>query len=148
MLDSIINLVQGEALSVITNNDNIPADKKEAAVEATTSGIIDGLQSQLSSSNISNMLDIFGGGGGGGGSSSSLTSSIQSSVVSALTQKVGLSPSVANSIASVVIPAVVGLISNKHNDSNDSFNLESLVESFTKNEGGGILGAIKGLFGK
>ncbi|MFV0418416.1 MAG: DUF937 domain-containing protein [Dysgonomonas sp.] len=145
MLDSIIDLVKGEALSAITNNDNVPADKRDAAVEATTSGIVDGLKSQFSSGNLSNILDIFGG---SGGNTASLTSSIENSVVSALSQKVGLSPSVASSIASVVIPAVVGLISKKHNDSNDSFSLDSVVESFTKNQGGGILGAIKGLFGK
>lgn len=144
MLESIIDLVKGEALNAITNNNDVPADKKDAAVEATTSGIVDGLKSQLSSGNLSNILDIFSG----GGNSSSLTSSVENSVVSALSQKVGLSPSVASSIASVVIPAVVGLISKKHNDTNDSFNLESLAESLTKNQGGGILGTLKGLFGK
>lgn len=144
MLDSIINLVKDEALKAITNNSNVPADKKEAAVEATASSILDGLKDQFTPDNLSGILNLADG---GAGDSSSLTSSLEKFVTSSLTEKVGLSPSIAGSIASTVIPAVVGLISKKHNDSNDSFDIESLVKSFTGNKGG-ILGAISSFFGK
>ncbi|SBW05713.1 DUF937 domain-containing protein [uncultured Dysgonomonas sp.] len=145
MLDGIIDLVKDQALGAITNNAGVPADKKEAAVETTTSAVVNGLKDQLTPDNLSNILGMFSG---GSTSSSNLTSGLQSSVVSALSDKVGLSPAVANSIASTVIPAIMGLISKKHNDSNDSFSLESLVESVTGKQGGGILGALGGLFGK
>ena len=145
MLDGIIDLVKDQALAAITNNAGVPADKKEAAVETTTSAVVNGLKDQLTPDNLSNILGIFSG---GSASNSNLTSGLQSSVVSALSEKVGLSPAVANSIASTVIPAIMGLISKKHNDSNDSFSLESLVESVTGKQGGGILGTLGGLFGK
>ncbi|EGK02023.1 DUF937 domain-containing protein [Dysgonomonas gadei] len=145
MLDGIIDLVKDQALGAITNNAGVPADKKEAAVETTTSAVVNGLKDQLTPDNLSNILGIFSG---GSASNSNLTSGLQSSVVSALSEKVGLSPAVANSIASTVIPAIMGLISKKHNDSNDSFSLESLVESVTGKQGGGILGTLGGLFGK
>lgn len=144
MLDSIINLVKNQALGAITNNAAVPADKKDAAVETTTSTIVDGLKSQLTPSNLSNLTGLFGGNSG----SSAITDSIQGSVVSALSEKVGLNKDIANSIASTVIPAVIGLISKKNNDANDSFSLESLVESVTGKKEGGILGALGGLFGK
>ena len=145
MLDGIIDLVKDQALGAITNNAGVPADKKEAAVETTTSAVVNGLKDQLTPDNLSNILGIFSG---GSASNSNLTSGLQSSVVSALSEKVGLSPAVANSIASTVIPAIMGLIAKKHNDSNDSFSLESLVESVTGKQGGGILGTLGGLFGK
>lgn len=144
MLDSIINLVKNEAFKAVTNNNSVPEEKKDAAVEATTSGIVDGLKDQLTPNNLSNLMNIFGG---GSTSSNSLASSVESSVVSSLIQKVGLSPGVANTIASTVIPAVMGMISKKHNDPNDSFSIESLAKSLTNNKGG-VLGAIGGLFGK
>lgn len=146
MLDSIINLVKKEALGAITNNADVPADKKDAAVETTTSTIVDSLKDQLSSGNISNIVELFSG---DSGSSSSFTNSIQSSVISALTEKVGLNKGIANTIASTVIPAVMGMISKKNNDSNDSFSIESLVKSVSGgNNGGGILGSLGKLFGK
>lgn len=144
MLDGIINLVKEQALGAITNNAAVPADKKDAAVEATTSSIVEGLKSQLTTDNISNLLGIFGGDSG----SSEITGAIQKSVVSALSEKVGLNKDVAANIASAVIPAIMGLISKKNNDPNDSFHLESLVETVTGKKSGGILGALSGLFGK
>lgn len=146
MLDSIINLVKKEALGAITNNADIPADKKDAAVETTTSTIVDSFKDQLGSGNISNIMGLFSG---DSGSSSSFSNSIQSSVISALTEKVGLNKGIANTIASTVIPAVMAMISKKNNDSNDSFSIESLVKSVSGGDnGGGILGTLGKLFGK
>lgn len=144
MLDNIIDLVKNQVLGTIENDPEVPADKKGAAIEATTSSIVDGLKSQLTTDNLSNLMGLFGG----DSNSDTITNSIQESVVSALSEKVGLSKETARSIASAVIPAIIGLISKKNNDPNDSFNLESLVESVTGKKGGGLLGALGSLFGK
>ncbi|MBD8388768.1 DUF937 domain-containing protein [Dysgonomonas sp. BGC7] len=150
MLDGILDLVKDQAMQAITNNTDVPAEKKDAAIETTTSTIVDSLKGQLSSNNLGSIVSLFGGNDNSDIANSPLVSSIQSSVVSALSQKVGLSSSVANSIASAVIPALIGLISKKSNDPNDSFSIESLVESFSGqgNKKGGILGALTSLFGK
>lgn len=145
MLDSIINLVKDQAFGAITNNTQIPADKKDAAVETTTSAIIDGLKSHLNSNSLSTVMELFND--GPSSTNNSMVDSLQHSVSSALTQKVGLSSGVSSAIASAVIPAIVALISRKSNDPNDSFNIESLVKSVAGGKGG-ILGAIGSLFGK
>ncbi len=145
MLNKIIDLVKDQALSAITNNADVPADKKKAAVEATTSSIVDGLKSQLSVGNISNLASLFKG---SSSASNDLSGSLQTLVVSQLAEKVGLSKSVATSIASVVIPAVMNMVLKKNNDPNDSFNIESLVQSIGGGgKGSGILGSIGKLFG-
>ncbi|MBK5720682.1 DUF937 domain-containing protein [Dysgonomonas sp. Marseille-P4677] len=144
MLDGIIDIVKNQALEAISQNSDVPTNKKEAAIETTTSSIVDGIKSQLTTSNLPNLMNLFGG----GSDSKAITDSIQGSVVSALSEKVGLNKDTANSIASVVIPAVISLISKKNNDSNDSFNLESLVESVAGKKGGGLLGALSSLFKK
>ncbi|MBB4036914.1 hypothetical protein GGR21_002828 [Dysgonomonas hofstadii] len=149
MLDQILNLVKDQAANVITNNSQVPEDKKDAAVETTTHAIADGLKSQLTSGNISNVMALFGGESGG---SNALSGSLQNSVVSALAEKVGLSQGVATTIASTVVPALISLVSKKHNDSNDSFDLGSILSSFTGGgddgkKSGGLMDMIGGLFG-
>lgn len=146
MLEGIINLVKDQVLPAITNNADIPSDKKEAAVETTTSTIIDGLKEHFTPDNLSAITSLFSEGGSSGGSN--IVSGLQSSVVNALSEKVGLSKDVANSIASAVIPAIMGLFSKKANDPNDEgFSIESLIGAFEGKNGGGILGMLGGLFG-
>lgn len=145
MLEGIIDLVKDQVLPAITNNAEIPAEKKEAVVETTTSTIIDGLKEHFTPDNLSAITNLFAGGGSTGGSD--IVSGLQSSVVNALSEKVGLNKDTANSIASAVIPAITSLFSKKVNDPNDKeFSIESLMKAFS-GKGGGILGALGGLFG-
>ncbi len=145
MLDNIINLVKEQALGAIGGNAGVPADKKDAAVNATTSSIVDGLKEHFTPDNLSAITNLFSG---GVSDTQGISSSLQTSVVSALSEKVGLSKDVANSIASAVIPAVIGLFSKKTNDPNDSgFSIESLVQAFNGGKGGGIFDALGSLFG-
>lgn len=144
MLDTIISLVKDQSFEAIKNNADIPANKKSEVAEATASSIVDSLQNQISSGDISSITNLFGG----GSKENSLTDTLQSTVVSTLGQKLGLSPTVASSIASAVIPAIMNAINNKSKDPNDSFNLESMAKSVLGDQGGSILGSLKGLFGK
>lgn len=153
MLEGILDLVKNEALSAITGNADVPADKQDAAVETTTSTIVDGLKNQLSFDNIGAITSLLGG--NGATTSNPIVTGIQNSVASALTSKVGLNQGVSTMIASTVVPAIFNLFMKKNNDPNDSgFNVESLIKSFTGgndssggNIAGGILGALGNLFG-
>ncbi|GHV17683.1 hypothetical protein FACS1894169_13280 [Bacteroidia bacterium] len=149
MLDGILDLIKDQALGAITNNANVPDDKKEAAIETTTNAIADGLKNNLSLDNVSSLLGLFSS-GDSATTNNQTVNSIQTSVVSSLSEKVGLSKEVAGSIASAVVPALLQLLSKKSGDTNDSFNFESLLESFTggSGKGGGILGILGKLFGK
>lgn len=147
MLEGIIDLVKDQVLPAITNNSAIPADKKEAAVETTTSTIVDGLKEHFTPDNLALITSLFSGGGSAGGGD--IVSGLQSSVVNALSEKVGLNKDIANSIASAVVPAIMGLFSQKVNDPNDKgFSIESIMGAFGGKGGGGILGALGCLFGK
>lgn len=150
MLDGILDLVKDQAMKAITNNADVPEEKKEDAINTTTSTIVDSLKGQMSSGDLGGIMSLFGG-GSSDIASNPIVSSLQSSLVSALGKKVGLSSSICNTIASAVIPALIGMISNKEKDPNDSFNLASLVESFAGQQGGkkgGLLDGLGGLFGK
>lgn len=146
MLDGIIDLIKDHALGAI-NSAGVPEDKKDAALETTTSTIVDGLKDNLSLDNLSSITGLLGG-NSASLASNPMVSSIQNSVVSALSTKVGLSQSVANTIATAIVPALLGLLSKKSADSKDSFSFESLIESFSGRKGGGLLGTLGKLFGK
>lgn len=147
MLENIINLVKDQTLEVISNNNvQIPADKHGEVIDTTASAIMDGFMNNINAGDLSSLLGLFGGGSSSGGSNP-LMNGIQSTVVSALSEKVGLDRNVANSIATLVIPTVMGLLSQKNDDPNDSFNLESMVGALTGGKGaGGLLGTLGKLF--
>jgi len=148
MLDGILDLVKDQALGAITNNAGVPDNKKDAAVETTTNALVEGLKDQLSLDNISSIVGLFTENSSDAANNPMVTS-LQSSVVSSLGEKVGLSKEVAGSIAATVVPALLKLLSKKSGDSNDSFSLESLLESFTGGDNkGGLLGTLGKLFGK
>ncbi|WP_163319275.1 DUF937 domain-containing protein [Dysgonomonas sp. 520] len=149
MLDGIIDLVKKEALGVITNNADVPAEKQNEAVDTTASAILSSLKDHISFENIGAITSLLSNGANSEGANN-IVSGVQSSVVSALTSKVGLNQGVANTIATAVVPAIIGIFTKKNNDPNDTgFNVESLIKTFTGGGGmGGILGAIGSLFGR
>jgi hypothetical protein len=147
MLDGILDLIKDQVIGAV-KKAGVPANKQQAAVETTTSTIMDGLKDHLSPDNISSIVSLFGGGSSAKAASNPMVASIQSSVVSALSEKVGLKPAIANTIASTVVPALMGLLSKKSNDPNDSFDLGSLLKSFTGNSGGGVSGVLGDILGK
>ena len=144
MLEGILDLVKEQVVPAIANNENIPADKRSAVVETTTTTVVEGLKEYFTPDNISSITSLFSGESGG----SNIVSGLQSSVVNALSEKLGLNKDVANSIASAVIPAIMSLFSQKANDPNDeAFTIESLIGALGGKSGGGLLGMLGGLFG-
>nr|WP_297166261.1 DUF937 domain-containing protein [uncultured Dysgonomonas sp.] len=144
MLEGILDLVKEQVVPAIANNENIPADKRSAVVETTTTTVVEGLKEYFTPDNISSITSLFSGEAGG----SNIVSGLQNSVVNALSEKLGLNKDIANSIASAVIPAIMSLFSQKANDPNDeSFTIESLIGALGGKSGGGLLGMLGGLFG-
>ncbi len=144
MLDKMLDLVKGEVAKKVGGIDGVPAGKKSAVVETTASSLMDGLKKFATPDKLASLI-----GGGGGGSA---TSGLTKGVVSALTSKLGLSPAVAKTIATKVVPAVMSLLKKNVDDpSNPGFDLSSMLGALgggSKGSGGGIMGALGGLFGK
>lgn len=152
MFEQIMSLVKGQVMDKVDGISGIPEDKKDATVETTTHSLLDGLKKYATAGNISQLVSMFGG-GSSSAETNSLTSSLESNVVTALAQKVGLSPVVAQTIASKVIPAVMSLLKKKVGDDNEpGFNLETLVGSLAGKDkgssGGGVMDMLGGFLGK
>jgi hypothetical protein len=145
MLDQLVKLVQQHGGDAIMNNPAIPADKKTAVVNEVAQQISGGLQNQLKSGNIQDVLSMFKTGG------SSLTnnpivSNIIASVVSSLSSKFGISPQISQQIANSILPKVMGQFVNKTNDPNDNdFDLQDMVKNFTgKSDVADLIGSVTG----
>lgn len=150
MIENILKLVKSTVTSGMANNADIPQAKQKKAVETTTEALTDGLKQNFTLDNMGNLMSLFGG--KSVSKSNPITKSLQGTVSSALVSKVGLSKSIADTVAATVVPMVVNAISGKVNDSKDeSFSLESLIGAFTKSDKGGgndTMGNILGGLGK
>lgn len=168
MFDQILSLVKEHAGSAIINNNDIPNDKNDAAVETATHSIMDTLKDAVQSGNMSDVMSLFNN-GGSNVSSNPLTQNMQGNLIEKLMQKFGLNNSQAGGIASSLIPSVLGKLVHKTNDPNDSsFDLSSILSHFggsnfdvgsvlskfglgggsNNGQGGGIMDSLKNILGK
>ena len=155
MLEKIMDLVKGQVMNTVNGIPEIPEDKKTETVETTAHSLVDGLKKYATPENISSLTSMLGIGKSNTGTAASgnMAGGLESSVVSALTSKVGLNPSIAQKIATTVIPAVMSLFKKKVDDDNEpGFNLQSLVGSLagkgSGNSSGGVMDMLGGIFGK
>ncbi len=152
-LDKIIELVKGQVSDTVTRDSDIPADKKEQAVDATTSSLIDGFKQYLTPDHLSSLASLLGTGGASadGEKAAQVSDGLQSNVISNLISKVGLSRGTSQKIASSVVPAVMALFTRKLKDGDDpDFNIGSLLGGMGKNskDDSGILDKIGSFFNR
>ena len=164
MFDHLLSLVKENSGSAIINNDAIPNERNDEAVETTTHSIMDTLKSAVQKGNVSDVMQLFHH--GSNVSSSPLTQNMQGNLIENLMQKFGLNNAQAGGIASSVIPGVLQKLVHKTNDPNDksfdlssmlghlggsNFDVGSVLNKFGlggNNEGGGITDSLKNIFGK
>lgn len=166
MLDQLIKLVEQNAGNAIVNNNAIPNQHNSAAIKEVASQIFSGLQTQAKQGNLQQLAGMFQGGG------SSLTNnpivtSLISSVATNVATKFGVSPQVAQSMATSLLPTVMSQLVKKTNDPKDSsFDLTNIMKTVSGNNSldvasiigqvagggksplGGLGGMLGGLFGK
>ncbi len=146
MLENLLELVKQNAGDAIINNNNIPNQHNDEAISMAGSSIFDALKGQASGGGIGNLISMFQGGGQASSGSNPLVNGIVSNLAGQYAQKFGISPAIANGIASSLIPMVMDKFVNKTNDPNDnSFDLNGIVGSLT-GKGGGDIASLIGQF--
>ncbi|TAF76112.1 MAG: DUF937 domain-containing protein [Bacteroidetes bacterium] len=145
MLDQLLNLVKEHAGDAIVNNPAIPNQHNDEAINMASSSIFDALKGQASGGGIGNLISMFSG-GGASASSNPLVSGVVSNLASQYAQKFGISPAIANTVASSLIPMVMEKFVNKTNDPKDSsFDLNGIVGTLT-GKGGSDIASLIGQF--
>lgn len=148
-MSEIMDLIKQNVLGFISNNDEVPADKKDDVVNETTNSILDGFKSNFNLNNISEIKNLFSG-NNGAVEDNTITNNVQGNVISSLIQKVGLTKGTSETIASTVVPMVIKAISGKM--TGGKFDVSSLLSLISGSKSGsegdsGILGKLGKLFG-
>jgi hypothetical protein len=137
MLDKLFDLVKGLAGNAVINNPEIPNEQNNAIVAEATHSVASGLQNELASGGLQNILSLFGSGDQqpvnvGSLMNNPIVSSMTGNFASNLMSKFGIGGTQASSVANSLIPNVLSGLINKTNDPyNSSFTLDKLLHSLT-----------------
>lgn len=146
MLQQITQLIQ-EVTSKDLKSSQIAPELQGKVGELTATSVVDGLKDSLSSgSGLGALTSLFQTQGQSNIASNPIVGSIVKQLVSSLSGKLGLSETVANGFASLVVPNIVGAISSKVSSGAEGFQISDILSSLGGNSDGksGILGALQG----
>ncbi len=144
MLDQIINSLKSEVGGEILSKTNLPSDKLDDVFSIVGKVAGEKVMGEMSGGGLSTVLNLFSN-QANSGAANQLQSSITNSVVSGIVSKLGLSQGVANTIAGIVIPALMNLITKKNSQTPDN-DPSPLNEIF--GGGGGLGGKVGKILGK
>jgi len=169
MLENLNELVRENVQESVVNNSEIPNEQNEAVIQAASGSIFDTLKDQLSSGNVGNLAEIFNT---GNAENSAVTQQAAGNFSDKLAG-LGINADTAKSLAAKVIPVILGKLTQKTADPNDSaFNIKDILgklgggadgkfdvsdvigmfngggqtQAGATQESGGIMDKLKGLF--
>ncbi len=141
MLEQLFSLIKNESQNEIINNPVIPNEQNNHAVGLATDSIFSGLQGALANGGLKDVLGMFTG-GGNTSSNNPIVGGIINNFVGSLMQKFGIDSPMATSIASSLIPSIIGKMVSKTNDPSDNgFDINGIIGALTgsnASQGGGV----------
>ncbi|MFB5945582.1 hypothetical protein [Albibacterium profundi] len=142
MLKNLENLVRENAQAAIVDNNEIPNEKNEAAIEAASTSIIDVLRQKVSSGDINGLVNSFKN-----PSEQSATANQVSDTFTNKLQGLGINMDSAKAVAASIIPAILAKFNQKTNDPNDSsFDFQDIVTQVAGPDGKFQLSDLTNLF--
>lgn len=154
MLERVLDMVKNYAEGAVASRPEIPEEKKQETVQATTDAVMDGLKQNFNSSHLSDLTSLFSGDHKATADSSHpILSNIETTLVHTLVQRVGLSQGVASSLATHIVPSLMNSFTDRiKGPEHTEFNLDSLIGAFsegnhTDGNGSSILGTLGKMFG-
>ena len=135
MLQELFNLVKGVAGDAFSGT-SLPDDQKNTVVAEATNTVASGLRNMVAGGGLQNLLTMFGGKDNQQGSNGLLSNPLVNMMVGHFAEKLmskhNLDSQEASSLASGLIPNVLGNLINRTNDpQNQSFSLDNLLNSIT-----------------
>ncbi|MHC5201330.1 hypothetical protein ACYSNV_03805 [Myroides sp. LJL119] len=126
MLQQITQLIQKVALKDLQASQ-IASDLQPKAVELTAKSVLQGLtENATSASKLGDLTSLLQG-SGQNINNNPIVGSIIKELVGSLSGKLGIPDSMANGFASLVVPNIIGAISQNMNASDKSFSLSDLL---------------------
>ncbi|MEO6721872.1 MAG: hypothetical protein ABIN67_16000 [Ferruginibacter sp.] len=136
MFDNLINLVRGNSGDAIVNNNAIPNEKNEEAVQTAGTSIMATLQNALSGGRLNDVLGFFKGGGSG---SHAIVEEATNNYAQDLQTNVGLDEAAAREAANKVVPQTMNQLASKTADPSDNgFNIQDIFNKLSGGKTGGM----------
>jgi len=145
MLESLLNSLKSEVGDNIRNQTNLSEDKLNGVFAILGDVAQQQVANQMTGGHLSTVMNLFSD-KPNSDSANMLQNNITSGAISKISQKLGISPEVASSIAGAAIPVLFNMITKKNNETPDD-DPSPLQEIFGGKESG-IGGAIGNIFGK
>lgn len=152
MLDSILNSAKGELLNQLGSKFNLNPDQAGKTVDAAKKSVTDGLLKEVTSGNVSGLVNLFNGKSSVTGNP--IVNGIAQQLVTSLVQKVGLNQQMAGTVSNFIVPFIVSKISgSKQGGGFGADDITSMLgggvgEKIKSALGGDVGGALGKLFGK
>ena len=144
MFDNLINLIRGNSDEGIINNNAIPNEKNEQAVQTAGTSIMATLQNALSRGRLNDVLSYFKS---GGSASHEIVKEATSNYAKDLQTNIGLNETQAQEAANKVVPQAMNQLASKTADSSDnSFNIQDIFNKLSGGKTGGL--NIQGMLNK
>jgi hypothetical protein len=133
MLDQLIKLVEQHAGKDIVQNDAIPNQHNNAAIQDVAAQIFNGLQGNVKSGNLQQVVSMFQGNNSGNSLvNNPLVTTIIGNVAGSLGEKFGVSNQQAQLIAKSLLPTVMNqFVQKTNNPSDNDFDLQNMMRGFT-----------------
>lgn len=145
MLENLINNLKDQVGNKVLGEANVSPDKLDGIFSVIGDVAQKEVAGQMLSGNLGTVMNLFSN-KPNNSSADLLQNNITSGVIGGLISKLGLSQGVANTIASVAIPALINLITKKNSETPDD-DPSPLNEIFGGKEGG-LGGAVGNILGK
>jgi uncharacterized protein YidB (DUF937 family) len=134
MLDQLVKLVEQNAGKAIVQNDAIPNQFNNAAIQEVAGGIFNAMKGQVNQGNMQQVVALFQGGNQNALADNPMVKQIITSVAQNVASKFGVSPQAASSMVSSLIPTVMNQLVQKTNDPKDnSFDLTNMMRNMSGN---------------
>lgn len=138
MLEQLLKLVREHATQHIVNNPAVPNQHNDAAINATSSAIEQGLRGAFDGGQLKDLLSLLGG-RTQANTQNPIVGQIAGMLSQNLTGKCGVRSSSAQSIASQLIPVVLGSLSQRTNNPADSsFDMNGIFNHLSGGKAGGV----------
>ncbi len=133
MFEPLFKIVEQNAQKPIVQNTSIPDQLNNAAIKEVTQQIFSNLKGQVAQGNMQQVISMFQS-NGKAISAHPVIGSIVASVAESLVAKFGIQASVAQSIATGMVPTVMNEVIRKANDPRDiEFDLQQMMRTMTGN---------------
>ncbi|MFT5167857.1 MAG: hypothetical protein ACI8P3_003095 [Saprospiraceae bacterium] len=148
MLDKIMEMVGGDAISALTEKAGISMDQAKEVLPLAGESLQEGLMSQVTGGNIDGVLGMFKSFTGGGLESNGIFESIKNMFMKKVMTSMGLPESVAGLVAGTGMSSIIGSLAGKMTEHGDTDEIDAgSLMGVLGGDGGGMLGNITDMLG-